>query len=284
MTRNLDLTALRSFVAIADTGGVTRASGVLHLTQSAVSMQIKRLEESLGLGLLDRSGRAVALTSSGEQLLSYARRMLALNDEVMSRMTDTAFEGELVLGVPHDIVYPAVPRILRHFAADYPRMKAHLVSSNTRELKQLLARGSCHFILTTEDGLDPGGETLVTRRLVWLGAPGGTAWKTRPLPLAFCADCIFRAGVQRQLDAAGIDWVMAVESQSDRAVEATVAADLAVHALLEGTEPPYTEPVPHHGALPELKTQNVNLYRGDQVRGEVADAMTDLIRQHYRAM
>ena len=86
--RNLDVTTLRSFVAVAKAGGVTRAVGFLHLTQSAVSMQLKRLEELLVLELLDRSGRTIALIASGEQLLIYARRMVALNDGVMTRLTD----------------------------------------------------------------------------------------------------------------------------------------------------------------------------------------------------
>ena len=80
--RNLDITTLRSFVAVAEAGGVTRAAGFLHLTQSAVSMQLKRLEELLGLALFDRSGRTIALTASGEQLLAYARRMVALTPVV----------------------------------------------------------------------------------------------------------------------------------------------------------------------------------------------------------
>ena len=99
MARNLDLTALRSFVTVADTGGVTRAAGALHLTQSAVSMQLKRLEESLDLRLLDRSRKGAALTAEGEQLLGYARRMLALNDEAISRLTSHEYEGEITLGV-----------------------------------------------------------------------------------------------------------------------------------------------------------------------------------------
>jgi len=103
MPRNLDLTALRSFVAVAETGGVTKAAGFLNLTQSAVSMQLKRLEEGLGLDLLDRSGRGIALTGTGEQLLGYARRMLALNDEVYTRLTSQEFEGEIALGVPHEV-------------------------------------------------------------------------------------------------------------------------------------------------------------------------------------
>ncbi len=129
MPRNLDLTALRSFVAVADAGGVTRAAGFLNLTQSAVSMQIKRLEETLDLALLDRSARRVALTAAGEQLLGYARWMLALNDEVFGRLTHDDFEGEVVLGVPHDIVYPAIPQVLQRFSAEFPRMRVTLLSS-----------------------------------------------------------------------------------------------------------------------------------------------------------
>ena len=95
MPRNLDLTSLRSFVAVADAGGVTRAAGFLNLTQSAVSMQLKRLEESLGTKLLDRSARTIALTPTGERLLTYARRMLDLNDEIFARMTDQANAGSI---------------------------------------------------------------------------------------------------------------------------------------------------------------------------------------------
>lgn len=98
--RNLDITTLRSFVAVADAGGVTRAAGYLNLTQSAVSMQLKRLEDLLGIALLDRSRRGVTLTAAGDQLLSYARKMVAMNDDVVARLTDQAFEGEVTLGVP----------------------------------------------------------------------------------------------------------------------------------------------------------------------------------------
>ena len=116
MARNLDLTALRAFTVVADTGGVTRAASLLNLTQSAVSMQIKRLEDALARPFFFRSSRRLSLTPEGEQLLSYARQMLALNDEVLARLNDSAFEGELRLGVPHDIVYPAIPAILKKMA------------------------------------------------------------------------------------------------------------------------------------------------------------------------
>ncbi|MFC7705252.1 LysR family transcriptional regulator [Plastorhodobacter daqingensis] len=281
MPRNLDMTALRSFVAVADAGGVTRAAGFLNLTQSAVSMQIKRLEESLGLQLLDRSGRGVELTAAGEQLLGYARRMLSLNDEVFSRLTHQAYEGEIVLGVPSDIVYPSIPQVMQRFAAEFPRMRVHLLSSYTRRLKALFARGECDLILTTEDAVDPGGETLTELKLVWIGAPGGTAWRQRPLPLAFEHNCIFRTGVQQALDRAGIPWVMAVESDSTRSVEASVSADFAVHTLVEGAEPRYLEPVQHGGALPDLASTQINMYVSE-AHGKVVAELAALLRAAYR--
>jgi DNA-binding transcriptional LysR family regulator len=284
MIRNLDITTLRSFVTVADTGGVTRAAGMLNLTQSAVSMQLKRLEELLGLDLLDRSGRGIALTAFGEQLLTYARRLVALNDEVIGRLTDQAYEGEIVLGVPHDIVYPAIPRVMQQFHAAYPRMKVQLVTSNSRDLKARFERGDCDMILTTEPETMPGAEELAAIPLVWIGAPGGAAWRKRPLDLAQGRNCIFRPTVLRALEAAGIDWDAALDSDSDRTIEATVAADLAVMAVLDGTQPPHLEVIRHGGALPPLPVNFINFYGGDRASGEVSQSLAGLLREAFAEM
>ncbi|MEM1075112.1 MAG: LysR family transcriptional regulator [Pseudomonadota bacterium] len=281
--RNLDITTLRSFVAVADAGGVTRAAGFLHLTQSAVSMQLKRLEEVLDVELLDRSGRTIALTASGEQLLVYARRMIALNDEVVGRLTDQAYEGEIVLGVPHDIVYPAIPQVLKQFHAAFPRVKVQLVSSYTRALKDRFGRGECDLILTTEMTGDPGAETLCRKPLRWIGAPGGTAWRQSPLRLAFGRQCTFRPRVVEALDTADILWDVIVETESDRTIEATVSADLAVHTMIEGTEPPHLERIDHGGALPDLPLQEINLYGAQTGHGVVVDSLADFLRRAFGA-
>lgn len=281
MLRNLDMTALRSFVAVAEAGGVTRAAGMLNLTQSAVSMQLKRLEQSFGLPLLDRSARTISLTPSGEQLLGYGQRMLALNDEIYGKLTAQEFEGELKLGVPHDIIYPTVPRILKQVATAFPRMRVKLISAPTLRLKDMFARGECDFILTTEDACGPNGETLIALPLVWVGAVDGAIWRETPLRIAHCANCIFRTGVMRALNAADIPWEMAVDSELDNAIEAAVSADLAITAAVKGGLPPHTEEIDHGGALPELGSQNVNLYvlQPDQ---EVSVSIADMIRTAYR--
>lgn len=282
--RNLDVTTLRSFVAVADLGGVTKAAGFLHLTQSAVSMQLKRLEELIGVGLLDRSGRGIALTAEGEQLLGYARRMVTLNDEVIRRLTHEEFEGQITLGVPTDIVYPVVPRAMQQFAAAYPRVKVHLVSSYTRDLKPRFDKGEIDIILTTEGETGAGAEGLCTLPLVWIGAPGGATWRRRPLRFASGEKCLFRSHAIRMLDEAGIEWEMAVATTSERTVEATVSADLGIMAMIEGTQAPYFEVIDHGGALPDLGVQHINMYGADASKGEVIGFLANLLRTGFTPM
>ena len=125
MNKTLDLSSLRSFVAVADIGGVTAAAGKLNLTQSAVLMQIKRLETLLGRQLIARQGRGIELTVHSEQLLDYGRQIIGINDEVWNRMTHEAFEGKLVIGVPPDILYPHIPRILKEFSDAFPALRSN---------------------------------------------------------------------------------------------------------------------------------------------------------------
>jgi DNA-binding transcriptional LysR family regulator len=129
MNKTLDLSALRSFVAVADIGGVTAAAGKLNLTQSAVLMQIKRLETLLGRQLIARQGRGIELTVHSEQLLDYGRQIIGINDEVWNQMTHGAFEGKLVIGFPPDILYPHIPRILKEFSDAFPRVEVKLIST-----------------------------------------------------------------------------------------------------------------------------------------------------------
>jgi DNA-binding transcriptional LysR family regulator len=281
MPRSLDLAALRSFVTVADVGGVTRAAGFLNLTQSAVSMQIKRLEDGLGRPLFLRAARKLALSPEGEQLLSYGRRMLALNDEVLSRFSLSACTGAIRLGVPHDVVYPAIPGILRRMAQAYPMVQLNLVSSFTILLKDGFARGEFDVVLTTEDRPDSGAEVLSARPLVWVGAPRGSAWQRRPLRLGFKDTCIFRPRAQAALDAAGLSWEMATGGESEQAVEATVAADLAISARLLGSLPDGTEPIAADNQLPPLGEMKLGLYRANRRKDEAIDLLVTELRCAY---
>ena len=281
--RNLDVATLRSLVAVADAGGVTRAAGFLHLTQSAVSMQVKRLEDLLDVQLLDRSGRGIAFTAHGEQMLSYARRMVALNDEAVARLMAQEYSGTLRLGVPHDIVYPAIPHVLKQFNATYPALRVLLESSHTLILKKMFAKGECDVIVTTETTVGEGGVTLARRPLNWIGAPGGAAWRQRPLGIAYGRLCTFRPLAIAALDTAGIAWEMLVETDNDSAIHATVSADLAVHTAIEGTEPPQLVRIDHGGTLPDLPEQLINLYTSDGTLAEPLAHLVALLRARLSA-
>ena len=279
--RNLDITTLRSFVAVADLGGVTKAAGFLNLTQSAVSMQLKRLEEMMGSDFLDRSGRGIALTPAGEQLLSYARRMIALNAEIVRRLADEEYEGEISIGVPHDIIYPAIPAVLKQLRSAYPRIQVNMVSSNTNELLPQFQKGEFDLILTTEP--NRGGEQLCSLPLLWVGAKGGATWRRRPLRIAGGRFCSFRPRMLASLEEAGIEWENAIDTESDRTVEVTVAADMAVCVMIEGTEPPHLEIIDHSGALPQVGSQFINMYGAEPGKGKVVNYFADLLRQGFGA-
>ena len=281
MARNLDLAALRSLVAVADSKGVTRAAEQVNLTQSAVSMQIKRLEEQFGTKLLLRNGRGIALSGTGEQLVSYARRLVTLNDETWTRLTTAELEGELRLGVPYDIVYPQVPYILRQARQLYPRVKVTLVSEMTKHLKTALEHGSVDLILTTEQEREPGGETLTQLPHVWVGRRQGTAYLRRPLPLAMCRSCAMRPEAIGALDKAGIAWELAGDTDSDVTVAAIVAADLGVSSMLGGTMMGPDQVPIENGALPELPDALINLYRAPAREAGLVDKIADLVRQAY---
>ncbi|MCK0167516.1 LysR family transcriptional regulator [Jannaschia sp. S6380] len=284
MARNLDLTALRAFATVAATGGVTRAAALLHLTQSAVSMQVKRLEEALDVRLFDRTGRGVVLTQDGEKVLAYARRLLTLNDELLDRMQDDAPEGEIRLGVPHDIVPRAIPSVLRAFAAEFPRIRITLISSVTARLHEMFAEGECDVMLATESNPGPGGEELVRLPLVWVGAEDGRAWRRRPLKLAFERACVFRTHAQAALDRADIPWEVAITAESSRAIDASVSADLACHVVIDGFDTAELVPIPHGGALPEIGDVAINLYSAPGPRDPARDRLLEAIRDAYRGI
>ena len=157
-----------------------------------------------------------------------------------------------------------------------------LISSYTNRLKRLFGRGECDVILTTEAGIEAGAATLKALEMVWVGAPGGNAWRSRPLRLAFEHASLFRAAAEQALDRDGVSWEIGVESDSSRTVEAGVSADMAVHACLEGTMPPYMEQIDHKGQLPDLPKMNINLYAPAGGQTPLATELASYVRQAYR--
>ena len=281
MTRNIDLAALRTFIAVAELGGLTRAAAQLNLTQSAVSLQLKRLEQSFDLPLMHRSPRGVTLTSQGEQLLCHARRLIALNDETWRQMTSTAMSGEVQFGVPEDLLYPNAPLAMRAFSEAYPDAAVRLHSTLTGVLKEQFYEGALDVVLATEPELHPGGETLRREPLAWMGGAGGEAWRRKPLPLGTVDRCMFTKPAIETLNAARLDWKLELDSVSTQAIEASMRADMVVHLQMRSTIAPPFEEINHGGALPKLPDFLINLYVTKGPRRRMAERLGEILRQSY---
>jgi DNA-binding transcriptional LysR family regulator len=279
--RNLDLGTLRSFVTIADSGSMTRAAGRLFMTQSAISMQIKRLESSLGLSVFDRSSQGMKPTTEGEQLLQYANQMLSINDEVIGRLTSPDYEGVIRLGAPSDVVYPHVPTAIREYSRDFPRVQIQFSASRTQLLREQFDMGQQDIILTTENEPGPGGRIINTQPLVWTGAEDGIAWTKRPLPISFCKSRSFRPFATAALDEAGIGWVDVAASDDDTASDAMTSADLGIRAEMECVIHAGRQIINHGGQLPELPAFSIVLYVDEQSGNELNQTLVKYLERAY---
>ena len=199
----------------------------------------------------------MTLTPSGERLLVYARRMIALDAEMWGAMTAAPFEGEIKLGVPYDIVGAFMPPILRSFADRWPKVRVTLVCKTTRALRAELAAGEIDLTLTTEP--DPADEVMLADPLVWVGAIGGAAHHRDPLPMVLDSeDCMFRAAAVAGLTKMGRDWRLTCFASNAAPTLALVDADLAVTVLMRRSVPTGFAIV-QSANLPLLPTYYVNL-------------------------
>lgn len=284
MHRDIDTALLRAFVAVVETGSVTGAAVLLNLTQAAVSQQLKRLEDLFGTELFERRHKRLTLRPDGERLLAHANKLIALNDEVFGAMSAPAYEGEVRLGVPHDIVGPYLPPILKRFDKAWPRVRVSIKCTTTQQLLEFLRKGKVDLTLTTELRCGAGGETLLRDDLVWAGAIDGAARRRDPLPVSLGDEkCEFRPSVLKALREAGRDWRPVCEVSSMEPLLASIEADLAIAPLLRSTIPHYLAEVGRDARLPPLPKFLINLYLPPARRSDIAVELARHIRQEIAA-
>ncbi|KAA3447718.1 LysR family transcriptional regulator [Mesorhizobium sp. SARCC-RB16n] len=280
MIRNLDTALVRTFVTVADKASMTAAANTLHLTQGAVSQQVKRLEETLGCSLFERDRRGLRLTPSGERLFDKARRLLSLNDEIWTEMVGSAIAGQVRLGVPYDLVGTLLAPVLKAYAEAYPQVEISLVCASSPELAAALAAGTIDLAVIEERVGPTSGECLAIDRLVWVGARGGAARAKRPLPVSIVADtCAFRPAVLSALNEHGLEWRSVFENGNIDATTATVRSDLAVTTWLASTVPPDLDILPFDAGLPPLPNFSINLHLPRHGVGTAAQEFARHIRE-----
>ncbi|MGY3603756.1 MULTISPECIES: LysR substrate-binding domain-containing protein [unclassified Bradyrhizobium] len=257
----MDPDLLKAFVAVADHRSFTRAAVALNRTQSAVSMQVKRLEERLQAELFHRTKANVDLSAAGEGLLGYARRILSLNEEAMGRVREHKVEGRVRLGVMDDYGTLLVPPLLASFVANYPLIHIEMETGLTSSMTDRLGEAYDLVIAMHPEGRGEG-ELLRCEQAVWAASPEHRVEELDPLPVAlYPQGCLFRSWAMQALDAAKRPWRLAFVSHSLAAVEAIAVQGLAVTVVKAGTFPPRLRRLSDRDGMPPLPRAEIRLHR-----------------------
>lgn len=232
VTSMFDPVLLRSFIAVVDCANFTRAAQRLHLTQSTVSQQIRRLEDSLGCKLVDREQRQVIATAEGERLLGYARRILALQEEAREVLLNQQSAGVLRLGVPEDFAAERMMPLLSRFGLEHPGVRLEVTSGLGPELMRCYRRGEFDLLLVKQMGRSDDCLACWPEPLCWVGSRSQPALGRDPLPLvAFPVGGLYRNEMLHHLEVGGWHWRIGYSSASLASVCSAVAAGLGISLL-----------------------------------------------------
>ena len=280
MAAPLDLDQLQSFCAIADCGSFTEAARRVNKTQSAVSMQIKRLEERLGQSLLAREGRSVTLTVHGEALYARARKMLRTNAEIMDHFSDGVLAGSIRFGVPDDYAVRLLPVILSSFQRTHPKIAVDVACMASEELLNGMRVGRYDLIVFTQGTEQNYGELFRTEKMHWVTSHGGRALASEPLAIA-CGPqcCIWRKDAMEALERTGKDYRIAYTSSNATAISSAVLSDLAIGFLPESALQPGMRVINDDVGLPRLGDAQIALMRASHAYGGIYDALASHIVQ-----
>ena len=231
----LELDLLKTLVAIHETGNFSAAAEVVFRTPSAVSMQVKRIEELLGRPVFKRDSRSVILTEDGEMLLSHARRVLALNQQLVAKFITPEISGVVRLGAIDHATEQFLPMALRRFAETHPGITVDVIVENSELQEMMIKKNELDIAITTVCDAtirDNGAEVLYWEKLVWAGLKGGVAAEQVPLPVSVWEEgCVWRRAAIDGLEKQQRDYRITFKSAHIAGQKAGLAADLAIAPL-----------------------------------------------------
>lgn len=281
----IDPDLLRSFVLIADGYSFTAAAAIVGRTQSAVSMQIKRLEELLGQPLLARNNNGAELTPHGQYLLPRAREILALQDQVIATFHEPQVAGAVRLGTPDDYAFAYLPPILRRLAETHPAVQVDVLCLPSNDLVRAVKADELDLALVSEMHDTRGLQATPLWRgpLAWVTSEHGAPHRRAPLPLSLAAcECSWKVAATRALDRAGIPYRLAYTSSTQVGTQAPVLAGLAVTVSPLSWLPDGLRPLRPEEGLPRLPQFGIEMIRGRNARQPVTDALAVLIEDSFR--
>lgn len=279
-TIDLDLDLLRCFVAVAAAGSFTAGGERIGLTQSGVSVRVRKLEERLGARVLERTTRAVTLTAPGELLLGYARRLLELHDEAVQRLTGPTAEGALRVGIVDYFAPHHLPGLLARFRGAYPRVRLEVRTGLGLDLLPGFERGELDVVVAGQEGNPLEGRALLEEPLMWCGAPAPRLAPEAPVPLVCLpAPCSHRQAGVAALDTVGRAWEPVYTSSSVAGVQAAVRAGLGVAVLPRSATGEGCEPVATAAGLPPLPNTTVAVFTRPGASAALGNAFAGFLEQ-----
>lgn len=279
MSAPLDLDQLRTFVAVVDTGSFTRAADEVHKTQSAVSMQIRRLEERLGVELFERGGRAVRLSDEGAKLLTYARRMLRLSQDVLCAFDEDTIEGTVRIGLPDDYAERFLPEIMARFARSNPRVELQIVCETTSNLIEHVDKGHLDVAIICHSKGNGRSEIVRTEPLHFVTSAAHSTHEEDVLPLAIGRhDCVWRQQSVAALCKMNRDYRILFTSYSATIISSAVLSGLAVSVLPECALRPGMRVLGPSDGFPVLKDAEIGIIRARVSERPVVSALIEHIR------
>ena len=279
MQDNLDTELLRTLVAISDTGTFAEAARSVHRTQSAVSMQMKRLEGVVGSPLFEKRGRRTVPNAAGRDLLRRARQILRLQDEALAAFREPGLHGEVRMGACDDYVLSFVPPILARYASLHPGVHVRLEARSSTVLVAATAAREIDIALVNVVNEEVRHEKLTTEPLVWVGSANHAVHESDPLPLAVENDCVWGRWATDALDRADKPYRNAYSAFNIGGVIAIVSAGLGVAVMSRSSVPDSLRVLGEDEGFPPLPPTSMALVLSDVALSPATAAMVDLLRE-----
>ena len=270
---NLTPELLRTFVTIVESGGFIKAAEHLHKTQSTISQHIKKLEQESGVELFQANGRKRELTASGHTLLSYARRILLLQEETLSAVAQENFKDEAKIGLSHCLSEGVFPVLLGQFSRSYPNIKITVDTSHSASIIKAYDRGEYDVSLSLEPKITTG-TVISTDEIVWVGAKDYQFNKDQPVSLCmYCGQNLFEQYVIEALDNANIRWEKVYKANSFNSVLAAVEAGLGISVQLKNSVSKNVQILSSSCGLPKLP--NAYIIMRNRLRGQTGRLLSE---------
>lgn len=277
---NLQIDYLRTFIALAETKGFTKTGIQVNRSQSAVSMQIKRLEDEIGKKLFERIGKTVKLTAEGHILIKYARRIIKEHDDAVRALSKPDLEGFIRFGSPEHYTVGILPKLLARFALAYPDVLVEMRCENSDVIKEAVDKGELDIGICTQ--ISDGGQVIYHDPVVWVADPGFIMQKHNTISIAvFEDDCIFRSWATEALEKSGISYRIVYVSRSISGLIDAVRAGFAIAPIIRSNVPPDLKIVGLENGLPVLPVSNIVLHKTKKVTSEIIECFSEHIIKSF---